>query len=969
MKANVCQCDHWDRTGDAYGSENPITVTLNATTNQPMTTGTHCPGKSFNLLAVPAAGWTFLRWCDFDDITDPSQTFTLGQGPENFVAEFVHRPGAAELDLVSDLAYTLQTVGITESVDTYDNNKLVGITEVPETEVEVMNYGPNGIPEAAELKLIEATLKDFHLDHSGERGVTNDGAWKRWQFNLNRAQTDLPANTDPRIVRTVAAYMTLGDYGSRCTISDMIKIAIPAATINGENYQTAYFRFFGAEKDADNNGVRNCEAWNAAVAAAEQNNETPAQTRAAYTNAALVGMQYDNGQAKSMNSGASGESAPKTTRQRSLLDAQQVRENLKQPDLQSSLQQLQKVLAEWDHHLSRITHVTHANTRIGSRTALPLSQDLASIVTKEYASECPNGTCCATGQASVGLSWGMLEEYPPTCSVSDVVSGSPLNESVLLGTKVSVQTDPAAVPGFGFVGWSAPGTMANGSVEKAETFRLMGNVVAQPGFISNIAKVQPGSPGSVTINVTPGKGACQVLDSNGDPVLDEDGYLVYHGPGTSYLDVSATVANANFEIGGWMTSGPSYCSSKRVRVPVGCLLAPVIVGKVPPSQKSKLVTVSIAGGKGYVNNSYGWPGQFRGKVEVGANSHAYIGVISNPGYRFVGWSDGNTSEFRGIIVGDNSVTYTPLFEEVDDQYTLEIGDNVEASSGTNGGGGESGSPLCMGYVTVENPDYPDSENPPNRKKYYAQGEQIAVVAHPTPGYKFVHWEGDGTNVSGTPLKDVTSEAVVIQMGPANGNCVETSGSRSIQAVFEYSAKLIVAVRQPVPGTPTVATGVYVGHSWWQFEGSTCGISNELIRYLNQPLGYGPDGADKGEGIFGLSDRRSTFYCPDDLLNTAEVVRQFPIRSFTSLVAGLQYAKDLENSVGTVPYNVETHNCTDAVIGAAASVGVTLPDTQGSHTIYVPQSIIPPTWITITVGPMSNPGCLGEDIRNLGSPYP
>lgn len=54
-------------------------------------------------------------------------------------------------------------------------------------------------------------------------------------------------------------------------------------------------------------------------------------------------------------------------------------------------------------------------------------------------------------------------------------------------------------------------------------------------------------------------------------------------------------------------------------------------------------------------------------------------------------------------------------------------------------------------------------------------------------------------------------------------------------------------------------------------------------------------------------------------------------TYDQLVAGLQYTKNLLEN--TPSYEVETFNCTDAAIGAAAAAGVGLPDAHGTYINY------------------------------------
>ena len=71
-------------------------------------------------------------------------------------------------------------------------------------------------------------------------------------------------------------------------------------------------------------------------------------------------------------------------------------------------------------------------------------------------------------------------------------------------------------------------------------------------------------------------------------------------------------------------------------------------------------------------------------------------------------------------------------------------------------------------------------------------------------------------------------------------------------------------------------------------------------------------------------------------------------SLTQLLAGLRYSRQLLDNPGT--YNLNSNNCTDAALGAAAAVGIFINATTG-------------TW---QGGGGHNSGDLGEDLRNLGN---
>jgi hypothetical protein len=218
------------------------------------------PQSTLHLRAVPEINATFVQWQHGITGTNVTATITLGsaQEPTNIIARFVSQPGVDTMDFVGDLSYTLSAFGITTPVSTFDNNKCVSVRENLQDV-----YGGNGIPDAAELYLVQAVLQQPALDYSRRNGVTYDLVWKAWQVNLARARKDL-SGVDIRVVRTVAAYMTLGDYDSITGIAALVNSAMPGIQLDLSRYSTDNREYFGYEADANRDGVRNIDAWSTA---------------------------------------------------------------------------------------------------------------------------------------------------------------------------------------------------------------------------------------------------------------------------------------------------------------------------------------------------------------------------------------------------------------------------------------------------------------------------------------------------------------------------------------------------------------------------------------------------------------------------------------------------------------------------------------------------------------------------------
>jgi hypothetical protein len=151
------------------------------------------------------------------------------------------------------------------------------------------------------------------------------------------------------------------------------------------------------------------------------------------------------------------------------------------------------------------------------------------------------------------------------------------------------------------------------------------------------------------------------------------------------------------------------------------------------------VTVDPNGGRIYVDGTpitsaqtYSWA--YNSQHTLDPDS----GYQPSPGVRkiFTQWSDGSTDDPRTITV-TGSATYTAYWKT---QYQLTI-------SSSDGG----------------------TTNPAPGSSWYDSGSSVSVTAIPSSGYKFDHWELDGTNV-----------------GSANPYTVNMDKPHTLKAVFTAS---------------------------------------------------------------------------------------------------------------------------------------------------------------------------------------
>ena len=154
-------------------------------------------------------------------------------------------------------------------------------------------------------------------------------------------------------------------------------------------------------------------------------------------------------------------------------------------------------------------------------------------------------------------------------------------------------------------------------------------------------------------------------------------------------------------------------------------------------------------------------------------------------------------------------------------------------------------------------------------------------------------------------------------------------------------KLSIFVDQPVPNQDDTWTNdgtlfnpdINVGHTFMSLE------MNSVGNTINQTIGYYPSA-----GVSPSNPQIAGAWV-DDGNHDYDVSASIDLThtQFTSLISNLQ-------TFGSPTYNLNTLNCTDAALLTGNSIGMNLPDTNG-------------TWIG---GGGSNPGNLGQDIRGLSS---
>jgi len=221
-----------------------------------------------SFVAVPDEDWVFHRWIGpFGEIFSPElplEDAMFGSwGDTGAKAEFLYRPGIADLGFIADLDTFLLAIGyITESMAPELFEYDTGETEwVPDgQDGSTLELRPNGIPDAVELLVLQYVLQDVQYNRIPSGGASHIHTWRSWERNLATAQSQINNPQLDYLSRLVAAYMTIGTPGHRQTITKLLD-DFYAVTLDPSVYDTSVTTWFNEHGDPDADGVWNIEEW------------------------------------------------------------------------------------------------------------------------------------------------------------------------------------------------------------------------------------------------------------------------------------------------------------------------------------------------------------------------------------------------------------------------------------------------------------------------------------------------------------------------------------------------------------------------------------------------------------------------------------------------------------------------------------------------------------------------------------
>lgn len=169
-------------------------------------------------------------------------------------ARFVQVGDVVALDLVGDLESFLKATGLSNDVCAFDRNKM-------EISSAADFFVPNGIPDAAEFKVLETVLKSPKAGSSRNGGIYHEYAVKAWRENLALAKRDLGEHGDvPGAINTLTAYSTLGNYESMEFIKQTLN-RLYHLKIDMGKYNNDLMEELDPDHSAANTAITNKEHW------------------------------------------------------------------------------------------------------------------------------------------------------------------------------------------------------------------------------------------------------------------------------------------------------------------------------------------------------------------------------------------------------------------------------------------------------------------------------------------------------------------------------------------------------------------------------------------------------------------------------------------------------------------------------------------------------------------------------------
>jgi hypothetical protein len=185
----------------------------------------------------------------------PGIVATMDTGT-TFRFEFRQVETALSIDLVNALVSFVEKYYPEENPYVFDRNDVISHSNKPTV------TGPNGMPDAAELRLLQAILQTPTYDYFYKGGTSFAWATKTWNKNLSISERALGevGTSEPYLVHLLAAYTTFGGYDDRQAFLALIQEKT-GLTIDYKQFEQGLNHHLAPDKPIHNRAKRNEEIW------------------------------------------------------------------------------------------------------------------------------------------------------------------------------------------------------------------------------------------------------------------------------------------------------------------------------------------------------------------------------------------------------------------------------------------------------------------------------------------------------------------------------------------------------------------------------------------------------------------------------------------------------------------------------------------------------------------------------------
>lgn len=175
-------------------------------------------------------------------------------------------PEPLTIDLVDALTQFVTTYYPDEDPLRFDQNDYIFLA------INKGKPGPNGMPDAAEFRLLQAILQSPHYDSWKDRAIPFHEGMRIWNANLALAKRLLGdiATEEPFLLHVLCAYVTAGQWDERDAAVSMIN-ELKGLTLRPELFEVGLGRVIRPKEQIRIHARTNHEIWNSVLRGRELN--------------------------------------------------------------------------------------------------------------------------------------------------------------------------------------------------------------------------------------------------------------------------------------------------------------------------------------------------------------------------------------------------------------------------------------------------------------------------------------------------------------------------------------------------------------------------------------------------------------------------------------------------------------------------------------------------------------------------